>query len=100
MEFKYSANTAEGSLINGVVEADSEVVAEEILWRSGLTVIDLKKGVKMPPLHEMFPSLFGVKRRDVIQFSRNLARLLDAGIPILRVLTIKSRLGGQGFETG
>lgn len=98
MEFKYRANTAEGSLINGVVEADSELIAEDILWRSGLTVIDLKKDLHMPPLHEMFPSLFGVKRRDVIQFSRNLASLLDAGIPILRALTIQSRFGRRSFR--
>src|SRR4030042_1748709 len=98
MEVKYKANTAEGSLINGVVEADSVVVAEEILWRSGLTVLDLKKEVKIPALHEMFPSLFGVKRRDVIQFSRNLASLLDAGIPILRALTIQSRFGRRSFR--
>jgi type IV pilus assembly protein PilC len=98
MEFKYSASTAEGSLINGVVEADSEVVAEEILWRSGLTVLNLKKGVQMPPLHEMLPSVFGVKRRDVIQFSRNLASLLDAGIPILRALTIQGRFGRRSFR--
>jgi type II secretory pathway component PulF len=91
MEFKYTASTVEGSLVNGVVEAESETTAEEILWKSGLTIVDLKKSLNLPPLHEMLPSLFGVKRRDVIQFSRNLASLLDAGIPILRALTIQSR---------
>jgi len=98
MEFKYVASTTEGGLINGVVEADSEMTAEEILWKSGLTIIDLKKSVKLPPLHEMLPSLFGVKRRDVIVFSRNLASLLDAGIPILRALTIQSRFGRASFR--
>ncbi len=98
MEFKYIASTAEGGLINGVVEADSETIAEEILWKSGLTIIDLKKSLKIPPLHEMLPSLFGVKRRDVIVFSRNLASLLDAGIPILRALTIQSRFGRASFR--
>ena len=76
MEFKYVASTAEGGLINGMVEADSETSAEEILWRSGLTIVDLKKSLKLPPLHKMLPSLFGVKRRDVIVFSRNMASLL------------------------
>lgn len=98
MEFKYTASTAEGSLVNGVVEAESETTAEEILWKSGLTIIDLKKGLKLPPLHEILPSLFGVKRSDVIQFSRNLASLLDAGIPILRALTIQSRFGRPSFR--
>jgi type IV pilus assembly protein PilC len=98
MEYKYVASTAEGGLINGVVEADSETSAEQILWRSGLTIIDLKKSLKLPPLHEMLPSLFGVKKHDVIVFSRNLASLLDAGIPILRALTIQSRFGRTAFR--
>jgi len=51
MEFKYTASTAEGSLINGVVEAESETTAEEILWKSGLSIIDLKKGIKIPSLY-------------------------------------------------
>jgi type IV pilus assembly protein PilC len=93
MEFKYTASTVEGGLINGVVEAESETTAEDILWKSGLTIIDLKKSLKVPALHQMLPSLFGVKKRDVITFSRNLASLLDAGIPILRALAIQSRFG-------
>jgi len=98
MEFKYVASTAEGGLINGMVEADSETSAEEILWRSGLTIVDLKKSLKLPPLHEMLPSLFGVKQRDVIVFSRNMANLIDAGIPILRALAIQSRFGREAFR--
>jgi len=98
MDFKYIASTAEGSLINGVVEAESETTAEEILWKSGLTIIDLKKNIKIPSPYEMLPSLFGVKRHDVIQFSRNLASLLDAGIPILRALSIQSRFGRASFR--
>ncbi len=98
MEFKYTASTAEGSLINGVVEAESETTAEEILWKSGLTIIDLKKGIKIPSLYRMLPSLFGVKKHDVILFSRNLASLLEAGIPILRALTIQGRFGRASFR--
>jgi len=93
MEFKYNATAADGSLVKGIVEADSETAAEDILWRSGLTIIDLKKRQRIPPVYELLPSLFGVKRHDVIQFSRNLASLLDAGIPIFRALSIQSRFG-------
>lgn len=98
MQYKYSASTNEGSLINGFVEADSQESAEDILWKSGLTIIDLKKNIKLPPLYEMLPSVFGVKSRDVVQFSRNLASLLDAGIPILRALTIQTRFGKAAFK--
>ena len=98
MEFKYTASAADGSPVNGVVEADSETTAEDILWKSGLTIIDLKKRRQLPPVYEMLPSLFGVKQRDVIVFSRNLASLLDAGIPIFRALTIQSRFGKASFR--
>ena len=98
MEFKYTGCTAEGGLINGVVEAEAETIAEEILWKSGLIIIDLKKSIKIPSLYQMLPSVFGVKKRDVIQFSRNLASLLDAGIPIFRALTIQGRFGRASFR--
>ncbi len=99
MEFRYIASTTDGGLIKGVVEADSETVAEEVLWKSGLIIVDLKKSLKLPSLQEALPSIFGVKRHDVIVFSRNLASLLEAGIPILRALTIQSRFGRAAFRS-
>lgn len=98
MEFRYTASTGDGSPVSGVLVAESEANAEQMLWDSGLTIIQLKKKLEIPALHEALPSLFGVKRRDVIQFSRNMASLLDAGIPILRALTIQSRFGKRGLK--
>jgi type IV pilus assembly protein PilC len=98
MEFRYTASTSDGSPVSGVLVAESEANAEQMLWDSGLTIIQLKKQLKIPGLHEALPSLYGVKRRDVIQFSRNMASLLDAGIPILRALTIQSRFGKRGLK--
>ena len=98
MEFKYRAASADGALVSGVVEADTALNAGELLWRSGLTIIDLKTRVKLPPIQSLLPSLFGVKKRDVIQFTRNMSSLLEAGIPILRALTIQSRFGSRAFK--
>jgi len=98
MEFRYTASASDGSPVSGVLVADSEANAEQMLWDSGLTIIQLKKKLEIPALHEALPSLYGVKRRDVIQFSRNMASLLDAGIPILRALTIQSRFGKRGLK--
>jgi len=98
MEFSYSASTAEGSMIKGVVEAESELAAEENLWRSGLTIIDLRRSIHLPPMDTMLPSLFGVKRKDLILFSRNIATLLEAGIPILRALVLSSRFGRRSMR--
>ena len=91
MEYKYSAETAMGESVEGVLEADSLERAEEMLWRSNLTVVSLRKQLKLPSLAEAVPSLFGVKRRDVINFSRDLATMLNAGLPMLRSLDILYR---------
>ncbi|MDY6892914.1 MAG: type II secretion system F family protein [Chloroflexota bacterium] len=98
MEFKYVATTNDGNEIKGVITAESESNAEQLLWDYGLTIINLKRSFKLPALHEAIPSVFGVKPRDIIQFSRNMASLLEAGIPIFRALTIQSRFGKQAFR--
>ena len=98
MDFKYVATTNDGNEIKGVITAESESNAEQLLWDYGLTIINLKRSFKLPALHEAIPSVFGVKPRDIIQFSRNMASLLEAGIPIFRALTIQSRFGKQAFR--
>ena len=98
MEFRYTASTGDGSPVSGVLVAESVGNAEQLLWDSGLIIIQLKKNLKLPALHEALPTVFGVKRHDVIQFSRNLASLLEAGIPILRALTIQSRFGKRALR--
>ncbi len=99
MEFKYSAAAVDGSVVSGVLVAETEDNAERILWDLGLTIIDLRKRLKLPALHEAVPSMFGVKRRDVIDFSRNLASLLEAGIPIMRALAIQARIGKRALRS-
>jgi len=98
MEYKYTASTSQGRSVTGVLQADSETSAEQMLWDAGLTIVSLKKSIKLPKAHQMLPSLFGVKKKDVIQFSRNLASLLEAGIPLLRGLSILARHGGEAFK--
>jgi len=99
MEYRYTAVTADGTIVNGVMMADTEARAEQMLWDSDMTIIELKKKLKMPAPHEALPSVFGVKKRDVIQFSRNMTSLLEAGIPILRALKIQARLGKKAFRS-
>ena len=98
MQFKYQASTAQGSVVTGLLEADTEETAEQMLWDAGLTIVNLKKNIKLPQLHQMLPSVFGVQRKDVIAFSRNMASLLDAGIPLMRGLSILSRHAKPAFK--
>lgn len=91
MRFSYQAQDSNGQLVNGVVEADSEVAAEELLWGANLTILSLRRNFRLPTLEEAIPTLFGVKRQDLAGFSRDLASLIEAGIPLLSALKMLSR---------
>ena len=82
----YTAYDREGRKVSGTLEADSEQVAEDILWQSDLIVDQVRRVRKRPALHTIAPSLFGVKERDTIALIRQLATLLDSGLAMLLAL--------------
>jgi len=92
MRYKYLASTPRGEVRGGELEAETEEEAEEALWQSGLTILrlgQLRSGGAGLRLESLSPTLFGVKRGELIQFTRGLANLLGAGIglvPALRML--------------
>ena len=88
MLFKYIACKAGGDLVTGTLEAATEQRAEELLWQSELTILSLKRKRIIPSVREVFPTLFGVKRDDVINFSRDMSTLLGAGIAIIPALVM------------
>jgi type IV pilus assembly protein PilC len=98
MEYRYNACTDQGRAVTGVLQAESESAAEQMLWDAGLTIVSLRRSLSLPKAHEILPSVFGVRKKDVIGFSRNLASLLDAGIPLMRALSILSRHGKEAFR--
>ncbi|MSP14060.1 MAG: type II secretion system F family protein [Chloroflexi bacterium] len=88
MPYNYVAYTTNGELVRGMVQAPTEEAAEETLWKSNYTVVSLKASRPRPNAAELMPSFFGVKRRDIIIFSRQVATLIESGIPILRTLRL------------
>lgn len=91
MRFNYLAQNASGQVVKGAIEADSEVRAEELLWESKFTILSLGRSFRLPAAEELLPTLLGVKRQDLIAFSRDLASLIEAGIPLLAALRMLSR---------
>ena len=83
MLIEYTAYDRSGKRISGTMEAGSERVAEDILWESDLIVTRVRKARRLPPLYTILPTLFGVKQRDTIALIRQLAILLDSGLPLL-----------------
>jgi type II secretory pathway component PulF len=84
--FAYKGIDASGSLIAGVVEADTLDHAESGLSSKGLNLLSVK--TTSPSLARIRTRSFsgGVRRLDVIEFVRNMSMVLKAGIPILEAL--------------
>jgi type IV pilus assembly protein PilC len=85
MAYQYVAYTKQGELIQGRIEANSERAAEESLWQMGYTVTTLREAVAGGG--KAFSGA-KVKTRDLIVFSRQLATLIESGIPIVRALQL------------
>jgi type IV pilus assembly protein PilC len=83
MAYKYVAYTRAGERIQGVLNVSSEAAAEEALWRSDYIIVSLRQSRPGADLAALMPSFFGVKTRDLIVFSRQLATLIESGITIL-----------------
>jgi type II secretory pathway component PulF len=82
----YKAVNLDGSLIDGIVEAEDPVAVYEDLTAKSLRVLVVKKASKMAAkLRQHFASR-GVKRLDIIECVRNLSVMLTAGIPLLSAL--------------
>ena len=90
--YRYTANTTQGKPVKGTVKATGEIDAERQLIARGYIPENVELVPSMFSLEEALPSLFQIKPRDVIIFSRQLATLLRAGISLLPALEI---LGGQ-----
>ena len=88
MHFSYKAGPRGGEPKTGVVEARTADAAVDALQRGDLIVIDVHPiGGETPLLRQQF-GLFtpSVSQRDVVLFSRQLATLFQAKVPILQSL--------------
>ena len=94
MIFYYSAKTSEGQEKSGTVEAASYDLAVAALQRRGLVILSLESAEEREPFWGKILALFQrVKDRDIVIFSRQLATLFSAKVPVveaLRVLTTEA----------
>ena len=95
MQIEYTAHDKQDRRVTGRLEADSEQIAEDLLWENDLIVDRLRRIRQRPSLHAMFPTLFGVKQRETIALVRQLAVLLDSGLPLLLSLQALSPEGAH-----
>ena len=84
--YRYVATTSRGEVVKGTVKAANAVAAEQIISERGYEPVQIEVAPSMFSLEEAFPTLFNVKPRDIIVFSRQMATLLKAGISLLPAL--------------
>ncbi len=88
LSYRYVAATSQGKIVKGTIKAVSEIAAERLIIGQGYNPMHLEVAPSMFSLEEALPTLFQVKPRDVIVFSRQLATLLRSGISLLPALEI------------
>jgi len=88
MPYKYVAYTEDRRVVEGTIDVSTEGLAKEQLWQSGYRILSLKATRPVFNIHRSLPTLFGVKPRDVIAFSRQLATLVDRGINAFSALQV------------
>jgi len=88
VSYRYVAANSQGKMVKGTIKATNEVAAERLLVEQGYRPVNVEVVPSMFSLEEALPTLFRVKPRDVIVFSRQLATLLRSGISLLPALEI------------
>ncbi len=83
--YTYQVLDGSGQLHSGKIEADGESAAVGRLRRLGYTALEVRE-IKESPLKGLFKIKKSVGLGDLSLFSRQLAAMLNAGIPLIRTL--------------
>ncbi len=84
--YRYVALDSSGKQKKGTIKAANEAAGERLLRAKGYQPVSIEISPTRVSLEALFPSLFAIKDREVITFSRQLATLLEAGIDLLNAL--------------
>lgn len=89
--FQWEATNRQGEEKQGVIDAPSQIEVENRLRSMGLTATKIKKKkAERKPIK--IPGLGGVPTKTKVVFTRQLATMIDAGLPLVQCMEI---LGGQ-----
>ena len=92
-QFLYKAKSGPQDVTSGIIEADSLADAVTRLTNAGKMPLDVKLYYKivLPSNDKNTPSGTKVSQAALFQFTRQLADLLEAGIPLARCMELLSR---------
>lgn len=86
--FRYSAKDNTGRPISGVIEADSDAMVVDRLRDMGFFITHLERTVERADVFQSLQGLFGIGLKDLAIFSRQFATMVNAGLSLVRTLTI------------
>src|SRR5687767_6487901 len=87
-DFQYTARLQDGSTHKGTISAQNKVAAMAALRGRRLQPIVVHEVKGSMNVTLKFPGSSGVKTRDLVIFTRQFSVMVNAGVPILRALTI------------
>src|SRR5688572_25433726 len=97
-QFTYKARTTDGQLTRGKLRAASADRAAALLRSHGLTPVDI---TPMSSEGILKRNVFGsaMNRKDLILFSRQLASMIQAGVPVLEALrAMQQQIEKKSFQ--
>ncbi len=91
-EFQYTAMSDKGEMQKGCIEADSKEAAISALQYKGLSPLKIDKagGRSIKNLNINIGSSNKVKTMDIVVFTRQMATMVGAGVPLVRSLSTMS----------
>ncbi len=88
-KFRCLAYSAEGVRTNRTLSAPSIEDVKRTLWSEGFRIVDIRpRKLPVPRLHELFPSLFRVRKSEIILLTRQLATFVKVGVPLLEAFAV------------
>jgi type IV pilus assembly protein PilC len=98
--FEYKAIDIKGQSKSGKIEAANEVAARSSLIRLGLKPLIVKKsGKEAFDVMSLFNKGGKVKTKDLVIFTRQLATMINAGVPLVRSLaTLQNQTENPAFK--
>lgn len=98
--FKYVAKDSAGRAINGFFEAPDRAQAIDVLRKKGLIIVSLNESLPKLGLSIMSFRVKKVKADDLVIFSRQLATMVYAGIPLVSALdTLGEQIENKAFSS-
>ncbi len=86
--YEYTARDQAGRVLGGAIEADSDATVTQKLREMGFFITNLKRKTETVGVGEYFARFRGIGLKDLALFSRQFATMVNAGLSLVRTLSI------------